>query len=598
MDRLAELGGGGGVAQVGAGGGRDWLDVGRPRVVLVVLCLLLWLPGFFTLPPGDRDESRFVQATKQMLETGDYVRILNGTEARNRKPIGIYWLQVPFAAAARAAGVAEGNPVWPYRVPSLLGGVAAVLGCYAVGRRVFGGRAALLGAGMLAAAAAVVGEVHIAKTDAALLGATTAAMALLGRAYLDPGGFGRRAAAGFWLLMGVGVLLKGPITPMVAGLACLTLVVADWRSAGGAGWLRALRAGWGVPLTLAVVLPWFVAIGVATHGQFFADAVGGDLGRKLTSGDDAHWGPPGLHLLLLPLLVFPGTAALPGGVMAAWRGWRRDAGVRFLVAWAGPAWLVFEAVPTKLPHYTLPLYPAVVLLMARGVVGAVEVGRWRWVGSGLAGVVAVGFAAAAVGAPWFLGVDVWVGAPGVAAAVVVGWRAVRGWRAAEMVGAVGLFGAVVWGGVGVGGAAVVAVVDCAAGGGERAGCGGGGAGGGGGVCGAEPDVSGGDGDGVSAGGGGGGGVGGGAGGCAAGGGPGFGGGGGGAGGAGGSDGAFGGGAGVQLLAGAAGGVDGFGAGGVMVAGLWGCGGGCGSGWGASVFQGFGGGDYDFGRAWC
>ena len=438
MDRLAELGGGGGFARVGAGGGRDWLDVRRPRVVLVVLCLLLWLPGFFTMPPGDRDESRFVQATKQMLETGDYLRILNGTEARNRKPIGIYWLQVPFAAAARAAGVAEGNPVWPYRVPSLLGGVAAVLGCYAVGRRVFGGRAALLGAGMLAAAAAVVGEVHIAKTDAALLGATTAAMALLGRAYLDSGGFGRRAAAGFWLLMGVGVLLKGPITPMVAGLACLTLVVADWRSAGGAGWLRALRAGWGVPLTLAVVLPWFVAIGVATHGQFFADAVGGDLGRKLTSGDDAHWGPPGLHLALLPLLVFPGTAALPGGVMAAWRGWRRDAGVRFLVAWAGPAWLVFEAVPTKLPHYTLPLYPAVVLLMARGVVGAVEMGRWRWVGSGLAGVVATGFAAAAVGAPWFLGVDVWVGAPGVVAAVVMGWRAVGGWRAPEMVGAVGL----------------------------------------------------------------------------------------------------------------------------------------------------------------
>ena len=142
-------------------------------------------------------------------------------------------------------GRRRGIRFWPYRVPSLLGGVAAVLGCYAVGRRVFGGRAALLGAGMLAAAAAVVGEVHIAKTDAALLGATTAAMALLGRAYLDPGGFGRRAAAGFWLLMGVGVLLKGPITPMVAGLACLTLVVGGLAVGGWGGVVAGVAGGVG-----------------------------------------------------------------------------------------------------------------------------------------------------------------------------------------------------------------------------------------------------------------------------------------------------------------------------------------------------------------
>ena len=45
-----------------------------------------------------------------MLETGDFVRIMNGTEPRNRKPIGIYWLQLPFAAAARATGVAIAQP--------------------------------------------------------------------------------------------------------------------------------------------------------------------------------------------------------------------------------------------------------------------------------------------------------------------------------------------------------------------------------------------------------------------------------------------------------------------------------------------------------
>ncbi len=392
----------------------------RPRLLLALFCLALWTPGFFTLPPGDRDESRFTQATKQMLETGDFIRIMNGAEARNRKPIGIYWLQAPFVAAADAAGLATANPVWPYRLPSALGGLVAVLACFWAGERLVGRAAALLGAAMLAACAVAVVEVHIAKTDAALLGATTVAMAVLARAYLDPGQLPRRAALAFWLSLGAGVLLKGPITPMIAGTATLALLALDRRAA----WLRALRPGWGVPLLLAVVLPWFVAIGLATHGRFFADAVGGDLGRKLTSGDDAHWGPPGLHLLLLPLLLFPATAALPGGAVFAWRE-RRAAPTRFLLAWIVPAWLVFEATPTKLPHYTLPLYPAICLLLAAAVVGGTTPAR-RWIGPLLAALAAALLAAAGVAAPLLLHLPAWIGLPALLAAGAVGWWAVRG----------------------------------------------------------------------------------------------------------------------------------------------------------------------------
>jgi len=402
---------------------RHLLDTRRPRLLLTLFCLLLWTPGFFTLPPGDRDESRFVQASKQMIETGDYVRIQNGAEARNRKPIGIHWLQVPFAAAARGLGLATENPVWPYRIPSALGGLCAVLATFWAGQRLVGQRAALLAAGMLAASVILVVEVHIAKTDAALLGATTAAMAVLARAYLDPGGIRPGAAALFWLAIGAGVLLKGPVTPMVAGLTVLALVVADRR----ATWLRTLRPGWGVPLILAVVLPWFVAIGVATGGQFFADAVGGDLGRKLASGDDSHWGPPGLHLLLLPVLLFPLSGLLPGAVLAAWRG-RRTAPARFLAAWVVPSWIVFEAVPTKLPHYTLPLYPALCLLAAWWVLepGRAVLPRWgRWLAVALPCLGAVVLAVGALGGPVTLGMPFWLGLPTAAAAGLAGWLAVR-----------------------------------------------------------------------------------------------------------------------------------------------------------------------------
>ncbi len=393
-----------------------------PYALLVAFCLLLWTPGLFTLPPTDRDESRFAQASKQMIESGDGVRIMNGATPRNRKPIGIYWLQVPFAAAAKAAGVATENPIWPYRLPSLLGAMLAVVTTFGLGQHLVGRRAALLAAGMLASCVLLAVEAHLAKTDAALLGATAVVMGLLGRAYVGPATIGRGHAAAFWLAMGAGTLLKGPITPMVAALACVTLAIWDRR----AGWLRALRPGWGVALTLLGVLPWFVAIGITTHGAFFDDSVGGDLGRKLSSGDDAHGGPPGLHLLLLPVLAFPSSLAVLRGLPDLWR--CRDDATRFLVAWIVPSWTVLEAIPTKLPHYTLPLYPALFLMAARWATHSAHrpaPGRWGALAPSLTVVAAALIALATIVLPLALHVSPWVGVPATAAAILAGWLATR-----------------------------------------------------------------------------------------------------------------------------------------------------------------------------
>ena len=181
---------------------------------------------------------------------------------------------------------------------------------------------------------------------------------------------------------------------MVAGLTALALVAVD-RRRGGAAWLRGLRAGWGVPLMLAVVLPWFVAIGLATHGAFFADALGGDLAGKVRGGDDAHGAPPGLHLLLLPLLAFPSSLLVLRALPAAWRD-RTAPATRFLLAWIVPSWIVFECVPTKLPHYTLPLYPALFLLAAAWVLDPARRPPPRWMER--VSVVAFVGAAAVLGA--------------------------------------------------------------------------------------------------------------------------------------------------------------------------------------------------------
>jgi 4-amino-4-deoxy-L-arabinose transferase-like glycosyltransferase len=361
----------------------------RPRLMLVLLCLVLWLPGFFSIPATDRDESRFAQASKQMLESGDFIRIMNGEEARLKKPIGIYWAQVPFVAAAQALGVARQNPIWPYRLPSLLGAILAVLGTRALGLSLnFAEEEAWLGAAFLAASAALCIEAHIAKTDAALLGATIWALVFLARAR------GRQLslaeAAGFWGALAAAVLIKGPVAPMVVGLSALShgFLRRD------AGIVARLRPGPGFLLFLGLVLPWFVAIGVTTHGAFFSESLGGDLGKKLASGQESHGGFFGWHLLLLLPLAFPATIPVLRGLK---RGFdtRHLPATQFLLGTILPAWAVFEAVPTKLPHYTLPLYPAIMLLAAQGYFAALPLSvSWRRVGIILLSLAGAGLIAA------------------------------------------------------------------------------------------------------------------------------------------------------------------------------------------------------------
>ncbi|MCW8087092.1 ArnT family glycosyltransferase [Sabulicella glaciei] len=411
----------------------------RPRLMLVVLCLALFLPGFFSLPAGDRDESRFAQATRQMLDSGDPVRLRVGEEERNKKPVGIHWAQAATVHLVEAAGLGSRRDIWAYRIPSLLGAITAVLLTFTLGRRLVGPRPALLAAAMLAGTMVLMVEAHIAKTDAALLAAVTAAMGLMGAAYLQPSGFTARQAALFWIALGIGVLLKGPIAPMVALLAGITLAVVD---RGRAPWLRALHPLWGVPLMLLIVLPWMAAIGIATEGRFFAEAVGDDMLGKVGSGDEKHWGPPGFYLLTFPI------AAFPAGILAllAARGvWAERAlpRTRFLLAWIVPSWLVFEAVATKLPHYTLPTYPAVMLLAAAWAMDPLRLAPPRWLAilaRVLVAGVALGLSAVALLVPWLATAHEPVGAflsvPFAILLAVLTWRAMAAarWARAAVLG--------------------------------------------------------------------------------------------------------------------------------------------------------------------
>jgi 4-amino-4-deoxy-L-arabinose transferase-like glycosyltransferase len=325
---------------------------------LCLLCLILYAPGLAAIPPLDRDEARFAQATRQMLETGDFVRIRFQDEARNKKPIAIYWLQ---AAAVAVFSSPESTAIWPYRLPSALAATAAVLLTFGFGARLLASRATgFIAAVLTASALGVVVEAHLAKTDAALLAAVVAGQGALGLVYIGTWN-GRRVGWPvlllFWLAEAAAILLKGPPGPVLALLTAGCLSIAD----RDAHWIGGLRPLPGILIMAAIVAPWLVAVQSATAGHFISDSLAYDLLPKLVGAQESHGAPPGYYLAVAIASFWPGSLFIVPGLLWGWQQ-RRAAAWRFLLAWLGPAWVFFELVPTKLPHYVLPLYPALALL--------------------------------------------------------------------------------------------------------------------------------------------------------------------------------------------------------------------------------------------
>lgn len=330
-------------------------------LVLLLLALTAALPGFTSLFPMDRDEPRFAQASKQMLETGDAVGIRFQGEARNKKPVGIYWLQAGAVAVGGALGVPEARTtIWLYRLPSLLGALAAVLLTYWTALALTTRRGAVLAGALMSGALLLVVEAHLAKTDAAVLATVVAAMGVLARAWTGrhrPAPLDVALCGMFWTAVGVGILIKGPITPMIPLFAAIVLSVRH-RSLR---WLAALRPLPGALWCLLLVLPWFVLIVKATGGAFLAESIGHDMAGKVAGAQESHGAPFGTYAAAFFATAWPLAPFVVLGAPAIWRDCWMDR-VFFPLAWIVPAWLLFELVPTKLPHYVLPLYPALAIL--------------------------------------------------------------------------------------------------------------------------------------------------------------------------------------------------------------------------------------------
>lgn len=348
------------------------------------------------MPAIDRDESRFTQASRQMVCAHKWTQWMVPQvqdQLRLNKPPLIYWAQASSASlfTGRAFGVdpdiaKERDAIWMYRLPSLLAAIAAVLFTWRLGCSMFDPRAGFLGALLLAASPVMVWEARQGRADMLLVACTTGAMWALWEGFKQSRAHGRVHTItwiGLWLALGLGALTKGPITAMIVLFTTLGVSILTHSFK----WTWKLKPLVGALIVEACVIPWIlVVIGIVGSENYWR-IIHDELIKRFHSPAEGHGGPPGYHTLLMVVLLGAGSLLIWPALLRAVRLgftsikgqglWKRLASLRlarpaegFLLCWIIPAWLVFEISSTKLPHYTMPLYPALALLAGRAVLAA------------------------------------------------------------------------------------------------------------------------------------------------------------------------------------------------------------------------------------
>ncbi|CAK7192786.1 Undecaprenyl phosphate-alpha-4-amino-4-deoxy-L-arabinose arabinosyl transferase [Commensalibacter sp. Nvir] len=324
---------------------------------LALFIFMLFVPGRASLPPLDRDEARYMQATSQMIESKNYIDVRFQDKPRYLQPVGIYWLE---ALAVNMTRTAQDKAVWAYRLPSLFAAVGSVLVTVWIGSILFDSYIGLLAGLLLAVSVLLTAEGRMATIDTCLLFCILLAQSSLARAWVARSQKQKLPLSVpliYWIAIGSGLMLKGPVVLIPTFLTPISLA---WISKNKTWW-KHLRLGWGWLIPFVMTLPWCIAIWHISHGQFFGDAIGNNFVGKITSGQQAHGLLPGYYLAIFLVSFWPGSLFTAWCLPYIWKK-RKVASFEFLLCWVIPHWIIFEAIATKLPHYVLPTYPAIAIL--------------------------------------------------------------------------------------------------------------------------------------------------------------------------------------------------------------------------------------------
>lgn len=168
----------------------------------------------------------------------------------------------------------------------------------------------------------------------------------------------------FGVLVGLIAMTKSLAAALPIVIAVVDLTLArrwrrlDWRS-----------VGFSAAVAAAIIAPWHLAMTIRHGLDFWSSYVGFhvvDRIQEVLYANDVAWY---WYADVMAKRLFPWTVLVPAAVLMSVRRWRRsgDDVDRLLLIWMATVFVVFSAVQTKFDWYVLPLYPAVVIVLARGV---------------------------------------------------------------------------------------------------------------------------------------------------------------------------------------------------------------------------------------
>ena len=333
-------------------------ELGNFKVITFSVIFVLILGALFSgqnnIPPIDRDEARFAQASRQMAQSNDYINIKFQDEIRAKKPVGIYWLQ---AVSGNIFGLLD---IVSFRIPSLISSIISIVFTGLIARLIFPLHQSLIVALFFASSMAFMGEAHLAKTDATLLSLVCIQQYFLLKLILKK----ENSIKGkylyptiIWVVFSFGVLVKGPLSFAILFPTIITYCFIKKSFS----LIKLLNPILGILISACIILPWFIAIDNSTQGLFFEKAFYDDFFNKIQSGQEGHGAWPGTHLLFLSIAIWPIATFLHGLILFVMQN-KNNSVVQFLICWIIPFWLIIEVVQTKLFHYSLPVLPAIAIL--------------------------------------------------------------------------------------------------------------------------------------------------------------------------------------------------------------------------------------------
>ena len=308
----------------------------------------------------DPDEGRYAEIPREMVASGDWVTPrLDAIKYFEKPPLG-YW-------ATAAAFEIFGQHAWTVRLWPALSGMFGLMLTWALGRRLYDQRAALLAVMVQASALLYVALARIATLDMGLSFGLQLAMTALALLVQQPRP-GEAQSRRLPLLLGVGVALavmsKGLVGILIPGAVAVLfmLIHRDWRLP-----LRA-QLWWTFAALLLLAAPWFVLVSARNpeFAHFFF--IFQHFQRYLSRAEFDRYQPVWFFLPVLALGFLPWTTLLPPALRAGWRAARSgERASSLLLIWAGFVLVFFSLSQSKLAPYIVPMLPPLSLLTGRAI---------------------------------------------------------------------------------------------------------------------------------------------------------------------------------------------------------------------------------------